>query len=43
MSELIGLCLAKATFVAQPTLQQLEASDAEARRLARERIPAWTS
>jgi len=43
MSDLVGHCLAKATFAAQPTLQDLEATDAEVRRMASDRIPAWTS
>jgi 1-deoxy-D-xylulose-5-phosphate reductoisomerase len=43
MSDLVGEVLAKATFAADPTLEALEAADAEARRLAGERIPEWTS
>ena len=44
MSELVEHCLAHASFITNPTLADLEASDAEARRLARERVPsAWRS
>ena len=44
MSELVEHCLAHASFINNPTLADLEASDAEARRLARERVPsAWRS
>ncbi|MBK7384462.1 MAG: 1-deoxy-D-xylulose-5-phosphate reductoisomerase [Flavobacteriales bacterium] len=44
MSDLVEHCLARASFIANPSLADLEASDAEARRLARERVPsAWTS
>lgn len=43
MSELIAHCLAKATFGPANTLEEIEATDAETRRMARERIPAWTS
>lgn len=44
MSELIEYCLAHVSFVANPVLTDLEASDAEARRVAREHVPsAWNS
>lgn len=43
MSDLIGHCLAKATFVADPSLEALEATDAETRRSAREHLTAWTA
>ena len=44
MSDLVEHCLAHASFINNPTLADLEASDAETRRLARERIPsAWRS
>ena len=43
MSELIADVLAKATFAADPTLETLEATDAEARRVAIALMPAWTS
>ncbi len=43
MSDLVAHCLAKATFVPDPSLEALEATDAEARRLAREHLPAWTA
>lgn len=44
MSELVEHCLAHASFINNPTLADLEASDAEARRLAREHVPsAWRS
>lgn len=43
MSELIADVLAKATFAADPTLETLEATDAEARRMSIATLPAWTS
>ncbi|MBL7962875.1 MAG: 1-deoxy-D-xylulose-5-phosphate reductoisomerase [Flavobacteriales bacterium] len=44
MSDVVAHTLATVPFVAHPTLQDLEASDAEARRVARERTtPAWNS
>lgn len=43
MSDLIEHCLARVSFVANPALTDLEASDAEARRVAREHVPAWNS
>lgn len=43
MSDLVGHCLAKATFVADPSLEALEATDAETRRAAREHLTAWTA
>ena len=46
MSELIAESLSKATFVPHPTLEDLEASDAETRQLAMNWKPAtakWTS
>jgi 1-deoxy-D-xylulose-5-phosphate reductoisomerase len=46
MSDLIAERLAKATFVAHPTLEDLEASDAETRSMAENWKPAsakWTS
>ena len=44
MSGLIEHCLARVSFVANPVLTDLEASDAEARRVAREHVPsAWNS
>ncbi len=42
MSDLISNCLAKATFVPSPTLEALEASDAETRRAARELMKSTT-
>lgn len=44
MSDLVEHCLMHASFINNPTLADLEASDADARRLARERVPsAWRS
>lgn len=45
MSDLVADRLAKATFVASPTLEALEASDAETRRAARESMKTtpWSS
>lgn len=45
MSELVADRLAKATFAASPTLEDLEASDAETRRAALEALksPPWRS
>lgn len=45
MSDLIADRLAKATFVPSPTLEDLEASDSEARQAALEalKFPAWRS
>src|SRR5690606_41598257 len=45
MSELVADRLAKSTFVASPTLEDLEASDAESRRAALEALnsPLWKS
>jgi 1-deoxy-D-xylulose-5-phosphate reductoisomerase len=43
MSDLIADTLNTVPFVPQPELADLEASDAEARRVARERTPAWNS
>jgi 1-deoxy-D-xylulose-5-phosphate reductoisomerase len=44
MSDLVAHCLAKATFAPQTTLETLEATDAETRRLAREHATAeWSS
>jgi 1-deoxy-D-xylulose-5-phosphate reductoisomerase len=46
MSDLIGESLAKATFVPHPTLEDLQESDAEARRIASDLKPtdiAWRS
>ena len=40
MSDLIAHCMAKATFAPEPTLEVLEATDAETRRVANERMPA---
>ena len=42
MSDLIAEMLAKATFVPHPTLEDLESTDAETRRLAQNRKPAAT-
>lgn len=42
MAELIADCLEKATFVASPTLESLEASDAETRRAAHELMKSTT-
>jgi len=43
MSDMVGECLAKATFVPSPGLADLETTDAETRRTAREALkhPAW--
>lgn len=44
MSDLVEHCLMNITHIANPALADLEASDAEARRLARARVPsAWRS
>lgn len=45
MSDMIADRLAKATFVASPTLEELETSDAETRRAAHETLnpPLWRS
>jgi 1-deoxy-D-xylulose-5-phosphate reductoisomerase len=44
MSDLVEHCLATVPHILNPTLPDLEASDAEARRVARERTPsAWRS
>ena len=45
MSDLIADCMEKATFVTSPTLEDLEASDADTRRAAHEALktPAWRS
>ena len=43
MSDLIAHTLGAVPFVAKPELADLEASDAEARRVARESTPAWNS
>ena len=43
MSDLIEHCHARVSFVANPAHTDLEASDAEARRVAREHVPAWNS
>lgn len=46
MSDLIADSLAKATFIPSPTLEELEATDAETRRMAQERTkhsPTWKS
>jgi 1-deoxy-D-xylulose-5-phosphate reductoisomerase len=44
MSDLVADTLAAVPHVTNPTLADLEASDAEARRVARERkTPAWNS
>jgi 1-deoxy-D-xylulose-5-phosphate reductoisomerase len=44
MSDLVAHTLATVAYVERPTLADLEASDAEARRVARERMtPAWRS
>ena len=44
MSDLVEHCLARVPFTTDPQLADLMASDAEARRLARERVPsAWRS
>ena len=44
MSDVVAHGLAKVSFIPQPELNDLEASDAEARRAAREAIPsAWRS
>ncbi len=51
MSDLVEHCLGTVPFIAQPTLADLEATDAEARRVAREpalpkggrTTPAWNS
>jgi 1-deoxy-D-xylulose-5-phosphate reductoisomerase len=44
MSDLVEHCLATLPHHANPTLQDLEATDAETRRVARERIPTtWNS
>lgn len=46
MSEVIAHCLANANFVARPTLEALEATDADTRRRALERTqntPSWRS
>ncbi len=44
MSDLIAYCLGSVPFMPSPTLQDLEATDKETRRLARERtLSAWTS
>jgi hypothetical protein len=37
------MCSRKRPFTADPTLEALEATDAEARRLASELMPEWTS
>ena len=44
MSDLVAHCLQTVSFIPNPSLPDLEASDAEARRVARAGIPsAWTS
>ena len=44
MSDLVEHCLARVPFTPEPQLADLMASDAEARRLAHERVPsAWRS
>jgi len=43
MSDLVAHCLATLPHTAKPTLKDLEASDAETRRVAYERTPAWNS
>ncbi|MDX9749741.1 MAG: 1-deoxy-D-xylulose-5-phosphate reductoisomerase, partial [Flavobacteriales bacterium] len=43
MSDLVGRTLDSIPFQAAPDLADLLATDAEARRVARERIPAWRS
>jgi 1-deoxy-D-xylulose-5-phosphate reductoisomerase len=44
MSELVEFCLTTVPFIAKPTLEDLEATDAHTRRVARERIPTiWNS
>ncbi|HMN04525.1 MAG TPA: 1-deoxy-D-xylulose-5-phosphate reductoisomerase [Flavobacteriales bacterium] len=45
MSDLIANCMAKATFIPSPSLEDLEASDAETRRAALGALtsPAWKS
>ena len=44
MSDLVEHCLQTVSFIPNPSLPDLEASDAEARRVARASIPsAWTS
>ena len=44
MSDLVEHCLATVAHIANPTLADLESSDAETRRVARERTtPAWRS
>ncbi|HQV76603.1 MAG TPA: 1-deoxy-D-xylulose-5-phosphate reductoisomerase [Flavobacteriales bacterium] len=43
MSDLVSHCLATLPHIVKPTLKDLEASDAETRRVAYERIPAWNS
>lgn len=44
MSDLVEHCLMNVTYIANPALADLEASDAEARRIARARVPtAWRS
>jgi hypothetical protein len=41
MSDLVARTLDLVPFIPRPELADLEASDAEARRVARERTPAW--
>ncbi len=44
MSDLVEHCLTSAPYIASPTLEDLEATDAETRRMASERnTPAWNS
>lgn len=44
MSDLVEACLASAPFIAAPSMEDLEATDIETRRMARERTtPAWRS
>lgn len=44
MSDLVDHCLSAVPFIATPALPDLEATDAEARRVARARIPSpWNS
>jgi 1-deoxy-D-xylulose-5-phosphate reductoisomerase len=44
MSDLVAYCLATVAHITNPTLADLESSDAEARRVARERTtPVWRS
>jgi len=43
MSDLIAETLEAVPYIANPALADLEASDAEARRVARTRTPAWNS